>query len=449
MEILIMAGQLLLGLTILVGLHEFGHFITARMFGIRVNKFYIFFDFLFPMPNVLNFALWKKKKGDTEYGLGWFPMGGYVDIEGMIDETKDASQLASTPQPYEFRAKPAWQRLIVMLGGIIINVITGVVIFWILTFQSGYTYLSKDEVNKLGIVAYPIAEQIGLKTGDKILNITGKDFTDFNDIRSSDVMLGENNYYTVERAGKTVEVPIPNDLVNTLSEDEYDGKFIEPIQEFYVANVAPDSPASEVGLQEKDQIIGFNNQPIRYYHEFVQNANTQGGKKVSLQVLRGKDTLNVQPVLTPEGKLGFNAGFNMQFEHLDYSLGESFVEGSGRAFGVITDNIKGFKKIFSGQVDAGKAMSGPIGIARKMYGGVWDLGRFWMITGILSMALAFMNLLPIPALDGGHAVLLIYEMVSGRKPSEKFMERTQQVGTLILLTLLVVIMFNDAIKAIF
>ncbi len=449
MEILIMAGQLLLGLTILVGLHEFGHFITARMFGIRVNKFYIFFDFLFPMPNVLNFALWKKKKGDTEYGLGWFPMGGYVDIKGMIDETKDASQLASTPQPYEFRAKPAWQRLIVMLGGIIINVITGVVIFWILTFQSGYTYLSKDEVNKLGIVAYPIAEQIGLKTGDKILNITGKDFTDFNDIRSSDVMLGENNYYTVDRAGKTIEVPIPNDLVNTLSEDEYDGKFIEPIQEFFIANVAPDTPASEVGLKEQDKIIGFNNQPIQYYHEFVQKANAQAGKPISLQILRGTDTLVVKPTLTPEGKLGFNAGFKMNFEHLDYTLGQSFVEGSSRAFGVITDNIKGFKKIFSGQVDAGKAMSGPIGIARKMYGGVWDWSRFWMITGILSMALAFMNLLPIPALDGGHAVLLIYEMISGRKPSEKFMERTQQVGTLILLTLLVVIMFNDAIKAIF
>lgn len=444
-----MAGQLLLGLTILVGLHEFGHFITARMFGIRVNKFYIFFDFLFPMPNVLNFALWKKKKGDTEYGLGWFPMGGYVDIKGMIDETKDASQLASTPQPYEFRAKPAWQRLIVMLGGIIINVITGVVIFWILTFQSGYTYLSKDEVNKLGIVAYPIAEQIGLKTGDKILNITGKDFTDFNDIRSSDVMLGENNYYTVDRAGKTIEVPIPNDLVNTLSEDEYDGKFIEPIQEFFIANVAPDTPASEVGLKEQDKIIGFNNQPIQYYHEFVQKANAQAGKPISLQILRGTDTLVVKPTLTPEGKLGFNAGFKMNFEHLDYTLGQSFVEGSSRAFGVITDNIKGFKKIFSGQVDAGKAMSGPIGIARKMYGGVWDWSRFWMITGILSMALAFMNLLPIPALDGGHAVLLIYEMISGRKPSEKFMERTQQVGTLILLTLLVVIMFNDAIKAIF
>lgn len=449
MEGLIMAGQLLLGLTILVGLHEFGHFITARMFGIRVNKFYIFFDFLFPMPNVLNFALWKTKKGDTEYGLGWFPMGGYVDIEGMIDETKDASQLASEPQPYEFRAKPAWQRLIVMLGGIIINVITGVAIFWALTYQTGYTFISKNEVNKLGIVAYPLAEEMGLKTGDKIIDISGKDFTDFNDIRSSEVMLGENNYYTVLRGTEKIEVPIPNDLVNSISEDDYDGKFIEPIQTFEIAAIAPDSPAEQVGLKESDKIIALNGKKIQYYHEFVQLANQNASKKVQLDILRGADTLQLAPTLTEEGKLGFNASFNLAFEHIDYTLGQAFVEGSNRAFGVITDNIKGFKKIFSGEVSAGKAMSGPIGIARKMYGGVWDWSRFWMITGILSMALAFMNLLPIPALDGGHAVLLIYEMVSGKKPSEKFMERTQQAGTFILLALLILIMFNDAIKAIF
>lgn len=449
MEGLIMAGQLLLGLTILVGLHEFGHFITARMFGIRVNKFYIFFDFLFPMPNILNFALWKTKKGDTEYGLGWFPMGGYVDIEGMIDETKDASQLATEPQPYEFRAKPAWQRLIVMLGGIIINVITGVAIFWALTYQTGYTFVSKNEVNKLGIVAYPLAEEMGLKTGDKIIDISGKDFNDFNDIRSSEVMLGENNYYTVLRGTEKIEVPIPNDLVNSISEDDYDGKFIEPIQTFAVAAIAPDSPAEAVGLQENDKIVALNGKSVQFYHEFVQLANQNASKKVQLDVVRGADTLQLAPTLTEEGKLGFNASFNLAFEHIDYTIGQAFVEGSGRAFGVITDNIKGFKKIFSGEVSAGKAMSGPIGIARKMYGGVWDWSRFWMITGILSMALAFMNLLPIPALDGGHAVLLIYEMISGKKPSEKFMERTQQAGTFILLALLILIMFNDAIKAIF
>ncbi len=448
MEGLIMAGQLLLGLTILVGLHEWGHFIAARIFGIRVNKFYIFFDFLFPMPNVLNFALWKKKKGDTEYGLGWFPMGGYVDIEGMIDETKDSSKLASEPQPYEFRAKPAWQRLIVMLGGIIVNVVLGILIFWIMTFRAGDNFLSIQEVNKLGIVAYPIAEEIGLKTGDKIVNVSGKEVKDFSDLMGSDVILGENVYFTVLRDGETLEIPIPNDLYEKLSDEENEG-FISALQTFSVAEVSPDSPAEQIGLQPKDRIVGFNDKPIQYYHEYTELAEANAGKEVNLKIKRGSDTLAVNPTLTEDGKLGFMSAPDLNYEHVDLGLGESFVLGSGRALSVITDNIKGFKKIFSGQVSAGKALAGPVGIARKFYGGVWNWTRFWTITGMLSMALAFMNLLPIPALDGGHALILLYEMISGRTPSEKFMERTQQIGMVILLSLLAWIMFNDTVQAIF
>lgn len=448
MEGLIMAGQLLLGLTVLVGLHEWGHFIAARIFGIRVNKFYIFFDFLFPMPNVLNFALWKKKKGDTEYGLGWFPMGGYVDIEGMIDETKDASKLASEPQPYEFRAKPAWQRLIVMLGGIIVNVVLGVLIFWMVTYKNGDNYLSMKEVNKLGIVAYPIAQEIGLKTGDKIINVSGKPVENFSDLIDSDVILGENVYFTVERDGKTLEIPLPNDLYEKLSDEDSEG-FIGALQTFSVLDVTADTPAKEVGIEPEDRIVTFNGQPITYYHEFTQLADKNAGKEVTLGILRGSDTLTFKPTLTEDGKLGFHANPDLNYEHVDLSLGQSFGIGATRAFSVITDNIKGFKKIFSGQVSAGKALAGPVGIARKFYGGVWDWGRFWMITGMLSMALAFMNLLPIPALDGGHALILLYEMVSGRQPSEKFMERTQQIGMVILLSLLAWIMFNDTVQALF
>ncbi len=448
MEGLIMAGQLLLGLTILVGLHEFGHFIAARMFGIRVNKFYIFFDFLFPMPNVLNFALWKKKKGDTEYGLGWFPMGGYVDIEGMIDETKDSSKLASEPQPYEFRAKPAWQRLIVMLGGIIVNVVLGVLIFWLITYKNGENYLSMEEVNKKGIVAYPIAEEVGLKTGDKILNVSGKEIKYFSDLIDSDVILGENVYFTVKRDSNTLEVPLPNDLYEKLSDENSEG-FIGALQTFRVGEVSEDTPASEIGLKAEDRLVSFNGKPITYYHEFTQLADENAGKEVKLGVLRGKDTLSLSPTLTEDGKLGFLAAPDLNYEHVDLGLGQAFGIGAGRALSVITDNIKGFKKIFSGQVSAGKALAGPVGIARKFYGGIWDWGRFWMITGMLSMALAFMNLLPIPALDGGHALILLFEMVSGRTPSEKFMERTQQIGMIILLSLLAWIMFNDTVQAIF
>lgn len=443
-----MTGQLLLGLTILVGLHEFGHFIAARMFGIRVNKFYIFFDFLFPLPNVLNFALWKKKSGDTEYGLGWFPMGGYVDIEGMIDETTDASKLASEPQPYEFRAKPAWQRLLVMLGGVIVNIILGVLIFWLVTYSNGETKLSMDEVNKLGIVAHPLAEDIGLETGDKIIDISGKPISDFSQVVSSDVLLGENNYYTIDRNGERKEVPIPNDLYNKLSEDE-DKSFIDPLQTFTVKEVQAQTPAAEIGLKEGDKIIGLNDSPIDFYNQFVTLAEQNANKEVALSILRNSDTLNLNTTLTEDGKLGFVMESGLNFDKINLGLGQAFVLGSGRAFSVITDNIKGFKKIFSGQVKASKALAGPVGIAQKFYGGVWNWGRFWLITGMLSMALAFMNLLPIPALDGGHALILLYEMISGRKPSEKFMERTQQVGMVILLTLLVLIFFNDIVQGFF
>jgi regulator of sigma E protease len=216
-----------------------------------------------------------------------------------------------------------------------------------------------------------------------------------------------------------------------------------------VGEVTEDSPAKEAGIQAEDRIITFNNQPITYYHQFTDLALANANKEVKLGILRSGDTLTVNPKLTEEGKLGFMAAPDLAYEHVELGLGESFGVGAGRAFSVITDNIKGFKKIFSGQVSAGKALAGPVGIARKFYGGVWDWGRFWLITGMLSMALAFMNLLPIPALDGGHALILLFEMISGRKPSEKFMERTQQIGMIILLSLLAWIMFNDTVQALF
>ena len=263
MAVLTMIGQLLLALTILVGLHEFGHFIFARIFGIRVNKFYIFFDFLFPLPNVLNFALWKKKKGDTEYGLGWFPLGGYVDIAGMIDETKDASQLSAVPEPYEFRSKPAWQRLFVMLGGIIVNVILGVLIFWGVKFVWGDEYYSKSEVNKAGIYAYPLAQEIGLKSGDKILKVNNTDYDDFGEVRAA--LMQENTEFTVERAGEIKQIPVPNDLIDKVATKV---PFIEPIMPFKVGEVTKDSPAEKAGLKEGDKIVKIDSTPVAYFQQF-------------------------------------------------------------------------------------------------------------------------------------------------------------------------------------
>lgn len=464
MDVLVMVAQVLLSLTILVGLHEWGHFYAARKFGIRVNKFYIFFDFLFPLPNVLNFALWKRKKGETEYGLGWFPLGGYVDIAGMVDETKDAKSLSDIPEPWEFRAKPAWQRLLVMLGGIIVNVIVGVLIYSAVTFTWGDSYTPIGEVNKDGIVAYEIGKEIGLETGDKVLKINNKDVNFFEELLNEDVILGQGSSYTIERNGETKNIAIPDSLANMLSKRKREGKmrsFIGTKDEFEVGEVpqevkksllaklfgkANDSipPAAKAGLKEKDKIVGINGEPIKYYYQLQEKLQENKSKTIDLTILRGKDTLHIKPTVTHTGTIGFMASMTTVRKDsvMKYSLFSSIGRGTEKAFNTIVTNIKGFQKIFRGDVDFSNAVSGPIGIG-KLFGNIWDWERFWTLTGMLSMVLAFMNLLPIPALDGGHAVILIYEMISGRKPSEKFLERIQQVGMIILLSLMVYVFYND------
>jgi len=453
MEGLIMAGQLILGLSILVTLHEFGHFITAKWFKMRVEKFYLFFDFLFPIPTVLNFAIFKKKVGDTEYGLGWFPLGGYVSIAGMIDETQDAATLAKEPEPWEFRAKPAYQRLIVMLGGVIVNVITGVVIFVALTFSNGNNFISKEELNKNGIVALELGKQIGLKTGDKVVKVNGADFKSLADLRTSDVLLGENSSYTVFRNGQEIEVKIPSNFIEKLSDKK--AAFIEPVAAFKVAEVAaPEEPGSQdgellpaysAGLKAGDYITAVNGQAVHFYHEIKEILGKEAGKPIRLAINRqGKsDTLSM--VVAKSGQIGFVPELLIKATHEDYTFVQSLGIGTGRAFSVISDNIRGFKKIATGDVSASKALSGPIGIA-QMFGGVWDWNRFWMLTGLLSMALAFMNILPIPALDGGHAIFLIYEMITGKPASDKVLERAQQVGMIILLALMAYTFGNDFYK---
>jgi regulator of sigma E protease len=456
MEGLIMAGQLILGLSILVTLHEFGHFITAKWFKMRVDKFYLFFDFLFPIPTVLNFALFKKKVGDTEYGLGWFPLGGYVSIAGMIDETQDAATLAKEPEPWEFRAKPAYQRLIVMLGGVIVNVITGVVIFIALTFSNGNNFISKDELNKNGIVALELGKQIGLKTGDKVVKVNGADYKSLADLRTSDVLLGENSSYTVLRDGQKIVVKIPSNFIEKLSDKK--AAFIEPMAAFKVAEVAaPEEPGSQdgellpafsAGLKAGDYITAVNGQPIRFYHEIKEVLAKEAGKAIHLAISRQGQSDTLSMVVSKSGQIGFIPELLIKTTHEDYTFAQSLSIGTGRAFSVISDNIRGFKKIATGDVSASKALSGPIGIA-QMFGGVWDWTRFWMLTGLLSMALAFMNILPIPALDGGHAIFLIYEMITGKPASEKVLERAQQVGMIILLALMAYTFGNDLFKAFF
>jgi regulator of sigma E protease len=445
MEILVMVGQLLLALTILVGLHEWGHYIFARTFGIRVNKFYLFFDFLFPLPNVLNFALFKKQIGETEYGLGWFPLGGYVQIAGMIDETQDASTLSAEPEDWEFRAKPAWQRLLVMLGGIIVNVVLGVLIFAGILYTWGEKYLPAKEV-KYGIVASDEAKSIGIQTGDRILKANGQDIEDFSDVRK--VLLAENASLLVERNGQQVNIPIPGDFADKLASKKNAGPFVMPRYKFSIGAVAEKSEAERIGLKVGDKILAVNQTAITFYDEVQAALKQNASKGVDLKILRKADTLTLKANISAEGKLGFGAENDLQYATADYSIGQAFAEAPARAFGVITTQLMAFKKIFRRELSAENTLGSFFSIG-KMFGGLWDWQNFWTMTGMLSMVLAFMNLLPIPGLDGGHAVFLLWEMITGRQPSEKVMERAQQIGTILILGLMVFAIRNDIVKTFF
>ena len=439
-----MAGQMLLGLSILVGLHEFGHFATAKYFKIRVDKFYIFFDFLFPLPGVLNFALFKKKIGETEYGLGWFPLGGYVAIHGMIDETQDAESLAAEPAPNEFRAKPAWQRLVVMLGGIVMNVITGIVIFSALTYTQGESYLPASEV-RYGVLPNELGKEIGFRMGDKIVKINGRPFREFNDVYDPSVVLGSHSYYTVERNGQLLDIPVPADFMDRLSEKDQSA-FVVPLDPFQVDEVVPGSAAAKAGLLPNDRILTVAGTPIHYFPELQQALKKQAGKTIPLAVERGGATVPLTVTVEPEGTIGFRPKSLLHFDTRRYSLAQAVPQGSRQAFGIVGTQVKAFGKIFRGEASFRKSVGGPIEIAQQ-YGGHWDWLRFWTLTGMLSMVLAFMNLLPIPALDGGHVLFLLYEMVAGRKPSDSFLENAQKVGMMLILSLMVfVLVINPILK---
>lgn len=452
MEGTIMTAQLLLSLSILIAVHEWGHYIAARMFNIRVEKFYLFFDFLFPMANVLNFSLLKYKKGDTEFGIGWFPLGGYVKIAGMVDESMDKEQLKAEPQPWEFRAKPAWQRLIVMMGGIIVNVIVGILIFIGLTYAYGDRYILNDYVNAHGgVQALELAEQIGIKTGDKIIKINGKPFEYFDDTSKPSVLLSENSSYTILRGDQEIEIPIPEDFIEQFDRKEALAMFILPRRLPIVDDVADTSIAKKVGLTRGDQIVSVQEQPVQYFDEVKSILENHKGDSLKFAVKRGDQILSFHESFKGRTGIGFYVAREIVpaegEKQVTYSLAESIAQGPGKAFGVIAVQLKAFKKIFTGQISLRKSLSGPVGMA-KAYGGTWDWYNFWRMTGLLSMVLAFMNFLPIPALDGGYVMFLLYEMISGREPSEKFFENAIKVGMAILLLLMVFVFYNDIAKLI-
>jgi regulator of sigma E protease len=431
-----MAAQLILGLAILVTLHELGHYLAARAFGIRVEKFYLFFD-------AWGFKFFSFHHNGTEYGIGWLPLGGYVKIAGMIDESLDTEAMKAPAQDWEFRAKPAWQRLIVMIAGVTMNVILGVAIFSFILLKYDKEYLSNASVSD-GIYAFDLGKQVGLQTGDKIVAINGKELDRFDELLSSRVIFGSK--LTVERGGHTIEVDVPNDFYKqTIKTGK--GNFIGT----YRANLKVDSviegkPAAIAGLQKDDKIIAVNGTRTFSMEGCRKMILENKSKPITLSILRGKDSLMIQPVVNDSGMIGitYHSDYG-DYPLTAYTTGKAISFGASDALEAIVSNIKGLKQIFAGKEKASDSLQGPIGIA-TIYGGIWDWRRFWAITGLLSMVLAFMNILPIPALDGGHVVFLSIESITRRKLSDKFMERAQVTGMVILISLMVYTLGNDIWK---
>jgi regulator of sigma E protease len=440
MEVLIMIGQVVLALGILVTLHELGHMMPARWFGMRVEKFYLFFD-------AWGKKLFSKKSGDTEYGIGWLPLGGYVKIAGMVDESMDTKGLKEEPEEWEFRAKPAWQRLIVMLGGVTVNLILGILIFAGLTFFLGEGYIANKDVSA-GIYAGKIAREIGFQHGDKIISVNGKEIIRFADALDPSYLLEGGAVYKVDRQGNQVEIRIPDDMLKRISETEGKEGFFGPAQPFSVDRVAKGSPAALGGLLPGDRIVSIAGQPIQFFQEVKPILMENKCCKVDVGIKRGAaDSLvKLKLVVSENATLGFFPKTELKESFEEKGLFESLSIGYSDAFDILKFNILGFSKLFSGEVKASQAVSGPVGIASEFFGGHFSWPKFWRNTGILSLILAFMNLLPIPALDGGHSVFLLYEMITRRPPSLKFMEWAQTIGMILILGLMVFAFGNDFYK---
>lgn len=432
-QILVMAAQLILGLSILVGVHEAGHMIAAKKFGMRVEKFSIGFP-----PKIVGF-----KKGETEYSIGAIPLGGFVKISGMVDESLDTKSLDKEPQPWEFRAKPAWQRLIVMLGGIIVNVFVGILIFICITFFYGEEYLSVGEVNKRGIVAYDLAQKVGLRTGDQIIQINGKSFENFNDTYT-EVLLNSNSTFLVRRDGKDITINVPNDLLNKLADKE-EKQFIDPLMPFEVLEVQEASAAEKAGLKAGDKIVKLNDKPITYFHELQAALTSTKNQQVTIEVQRKGQPVSLKAKVDSTGKLGFFPKSLLKTSTKEYSFLEAIPRGAYLSIKVVVDQVKALGKIFRRELSASNSLGSFLTIG-KAYGDKWIWERFWKLTGMLSMVLAFMNLLPIPALDGGHVMFLGYEIITRRKPSDRFLENAQKVGMVILLALMVFALGNDVYR---
>ncbi|SDS33294.1 regulator of sigma E protease [Polaribacter sp. KT25b] len=445
MEILIKASQFILSLSLLIVLHELGHFIPAKLFKTRVEKFYLFFDY--------KVSLFKKKIGDTVYGIGWIPLGGYVKISGMIDESMDTEQMALPPQPWEFRSKPAWQRLIIMLGGVFVNFILGIFIYIMLMWSYGEQYLPNDNVKDGVWVQDSLAVNLGLQTGDKILTVDGDKIRNFSSLTLEFV---NGNNFQIERNGEVIDKVIPTDFISQLMDRGKDaGAFIYPRYPFAIGKISEDSPNLNSELKPKDIVTSINGAPLKYYDEAEALLANHKGQKIKATVLRGKETKEISLKVTDEGKLGV-AFSGIAFKDLEklgyydladieYSFAEAIPAGWNKSWKTLTDYVKQLKKIFNPSTGAYKGLGGFISIG-SIFPDEWSAESFWNITAFLSIMLGFMNLLPIPALDGGHVVFTLWEIITGKKPGDKFLEYAQVVGFVLLIILLLFANGNDIFR---
>ncbi len=432
MEYVIMIGQFLLSLSILIILHEMGHFLAARAFKTRVEKFYLFFD---PW-----FSLFKVKKGDTEYGIGWLPLGGYVKISGMVDESFDTEQLKKPPQPWEFRSKPAWQRLIIMIGGVTVNFLLGLFIYAMLFYVYGEEYLPAKEA-VYGIHVDSLGLEMGLRDGDKILQIGDKPFEKFNSrTLVREVVINNADKLVIERNGQAMTLPIdPSFTAKLASYKNKNAVIFEPRIPFVAAQIVKNSPAKEAGFQVEDSLVAFNGTPLQFFDQFQDSIRANAGKQVKITVLRNGQPKDILVTVGENGMIGIAPYGPARYFHLEnkkYSLAEAIPAGVKRGLGFLGDQIKAFGQIITNKIPAKESLGGFASIG-SMFGTQWNWERFWSMTAALSLILAFMNLLPIPALDGGYVMFLIYELISGRKPSDKFMEKATMIGFILILALLI------------
>jgi regulator of sigma E protease len=428
-----------MSLGILVVLHEFGHFLPAKIFKCRVEKFFLFFD---PW-----FALVKKKIGDTVYGVGWLPLGGYVKISGMIDESMDKEQMNQPAQPWEFRSKPAWQRLIIMIGGVTVNVFLGFFIFAMILWKWGEEYLPTKNV-KYGIYVDSVGKKIGLQDGDKIIGVNGKPVDNFYKI-STEMILDEAKTIDIERNGTRMSLPVPTGTIGTIIKRKGD-PVAYPRFPAIVDSVNMKIAHFVSGqLQKGDHIIGLDSTSITSFYQFSDLRRLHKNQLVNLVVMRGADTVQVQARTDGDGSVGFypvSEDKLLTYTQRNYTLLQSFPAGVKKGWNTLVMNVTNLRLIFtSPEVKASESLGSFITIG-KMFGANWDWERFWSMTALLSIILAFMNILPIPALDGGHVLFTLYEMISGRKPSDKFMEYAQMTGMVLLLALMVYAMGLDIFR---